>query len=40
MVHLTNNCFQNKHQLYKQMKEQTIGQWTLIEQTVGKQATQ
>jgi len=39
MVHLTNNCFQNKHKLYKEKKEETIGKWTLIEDTIGKQAT-
>jgi len=30
MVHLTNNCFQNKHPLYKEKKEETIGKWDLI----------
>lgn len=30
MVHLTNNCFQNKHELYKQKKEDTIARWELI----------
>jgi hypothetical protein len=40
MVHLTNNCFQNKHKLYKDKKEDTIGRWTLIEEEIGTQATQ
>lgn len=30
MVHLTNNCFQNKHKDYKDKKDQTIGKWSLI----------
>lgn len=30
MIHLTNNCFQNKHKLYKQKKDDTIGKWDLI----------
>ena len=32
MVHLTNNCFQNKHKLYKEKKEDTIAKWDLMEQ--------
>ena len=39
MVHLTNNCFQNKHTLYKQKKEDTIGKWELIVQEIGAEAT-
>ena len=39
MVHLTNNCFQNKHTLYKQKKEDTIGKWELIVQQIGAEAT-
>lgn len=35
MVHLTNNCFQNKHQLYKEKKEDTIGTWELIRKEIG-----
>lgn len=39
MVHLTNNCFQNKHKLYKEKKEDTIGKWDLIVQEIGAEAT-
>ena len=39
MVHLTNNSFQNKHKLYKQKKEYTIGKWELIVQQIGAEAT-
>jgi hypothetical protein len=38
-VHLTNNCFQNKHKLYKERKDETIGKWTMIEQEIGQQKT-
>ena len=40
MVHLTNNCFQNKHKLYKEKKEGTIGRWDLIVQEIGAEATE
>lgn len=40
MVHLTNNCFQNKHKLYKEKKENTIGRWDLIVQEIGAEATE
>lgn len=39
MVHLTNNCFQNKHKLYKEKKEDTIGKWDLIVKEIGAEAT-
>lgn len=39
MVHLTNNCFQNKHKLYKEKKEETIGRWDLIVGEIGAEAT-
>lgn len=39
MVHLTNNCFQNKHKLYKEKKDDTIGKWNLIQNEIGTQAT-
>jgi len=29
-IHLTNNCFQNKHKLYKEKKEDTIAKWDRI----------
>lgn len=32
MVHLTNNCFQNKHKLYKEKKEKSIAKWDAIMQ--------
>lgn len=38
MVHLTNNCFQNKHKLYKERKEDTISTWQLLRDTVGDQS--
>lgn len=40
MVHLTNNCFQNKHKLYKEKKESTIGRWDLIVKEIGAEATE
>lgn len=40
MVHLTNNCFQNKHPDYKAKKDSTISGWSLIEETIGKEKTQ
>jgi hypothetical protein len=40
MVHLTNNCFQNKHKDYKTKKDQTISTWSLIEEHIGKDKTQ
>lgn len=36
MVHLTNNCFQNKHKDYKVKKDSTISTWSLIEEHIGK----
>lgn len=39
IVHLTNNCFQNKHKLYKERKEDTIGRWDLIVKEIGLEAT-
>jgi len=35
MVHLTNNCFQEKHKLYKEKKEDTICKWDLLEKEIG-----
>lgn len=40
MVHLTNNCFQNKHKDYKAKKEDTIATWQLLEDHIGKDKTQ
>ena len=39
MVHLTNNCFQVKHKLYKEKKEDTIATWDLIVKEIGKEKT-
>jgi hypothetical protein len=39
MVHLTNNCFQNKHKDYKAKKDSTIATWSLIEEHIGKEKT-
>ena len=36
MIHLTNNCFQEKHKLYKEKKEETICKWDLLEKEIGK----
>lgn len=40
MVHLTNNCFQKKHKLYKQRKDESIATWLLLEKEVGCDAIQ
>jgi hypothetical protein len=35
MVHLTNNCFQNKHKLYKEKKEESIKKWEALAAQIG-----
>jgi hypothetical protein len=40
MVHLTNNCFQNKHKDYKTKKDSTISTWSAVEEIIGKENTQ
>lgn len=37
MVHLTNNCYQHKHHQYKEKKESSIAEWSLIEAEIGHQ---
>ena len=36
IIHLTNNCYQYKHKQYKERKEETIRNWSLIDDEIGK----
>lgn len=39
MVHLTNNCYQHKHQHYKEKKETSIATWDALRTEIGAEKT-